>query len=207
MRIPFVLAACLALPACGSTRSDYGYGYDYGYGDREGYGRAESGYVGVSGLYSFEQFDTFPLFLGGTPISSTVDDSPGVGVRAGYRFTPQVAVEAAVDRVIGHDVSIRVPGFGTVHEDLESWSAGVQAKYFLDDGGVQPYLLGGIGWTQSELSDLDDSSSYARVGAGVDIYLDRDVALFLEASWNQGGELEGVDLDHIDAHVGVMFWF
>ena len=94
-----------------------------------------------------------------------------------------------------------------MHEDLESWSAGIQGKYFLGEGSVQPYLLAGLGWTQSELADLDDSSSYARVGAGVDFYLEENAAIFLEASWNQGGELEGVDLDHIDAHLGVAFWF
>lgn len=216
MRILYVLAACLALPACGTTRAlpaanlnpgpegRYDYGYDEDWG---GYGR-EDGYVGVSALYSIEQFDPFPLTLGGTPLSSSVDDSPGFGVRGGYRLSKEFAVEAAVDRVLGHEVSIRIPGpFGTVTEDLDTWNAGVQGKYYLAYGSVQPFLLAGAGWTKSEFGSLSDSGAYIRAGAGADFYLDKDVAVFFEASWNTGGEIEGVDLDHLDAHVGLLFWF
>jgi hypothetical protein len=183
------------------------------YGDYDDYGRSsrydrEGGYAIVTGMYSIEQFDSIPITFGGSPVDSTVDDSVGAGLRLGYRFDRTFAAELAIERQFGHEVSIRVGGpFGTLTEDLETWNYGVQGKAYLSGGSTQPYALLGFGYTESEFANLDESGEYVRIGTGVEFYLEDDAVLLFEASWNTGGEIGGVELDRIDLHVGLLFWF
>jgi hypothetical protein len=219
LALGLLLPACAAIPAppipapgLPRTVSDEGYGYDdseFDFGGSRGEYSREGGYGAIALLYSFEQFDSFPITFMGTPVSTTVDDSLGTAVRGGYRVSEEFAVELSIERALTYEVTARLPVFGKATLDLEMLTIWAQGKVYACGGSVQPYGVVGVGWWDAELENLDDSGVGLRAGAGVDFWLDRsgDSALFLEATFNTGAEIEGVDLDHFDVMAGLVFRF
>lgn len=186
------LCLCLALPACASTGDGWD---DTDFGGEDDFARPGT-YVGVSAVKGMEQFRN----LG--PLDASNSDV-GVGLRVGQRIDPRFAVEVAVDQVPGYELS--APGASA---DLDVTSVAVQGKYFFTEDRVQPYALFGLGWTEMDVdaAGLDNSEAFVRAGAGVDVYLSRNVALFGEATWNvPAGDLD--DAEHIDFQMGLLFRF
>ena len=211
------LCLCAALPACAAPRcpaqqdwaSGAGYGGGYGYGDPYGYGDAGDGagkawaregtYGGFSLQYSIDDFDV--------PPSLSVDNSPGFGFRIGQRLSDRFAVEGAFDYATGYEVTARSAFFGKETEDLTLWNLAVQGKAYLATDAVQPYLLAGVGFSRVSVDGESDEGVLARVGAGAEVPLSRDAALFGEATWNMLNMSDAVDLDHLAFQVGLLVRF
>lgn len=159
----------------------------------------EGPYIGISAIGAYEKFDT--------PVGSTIefdDSSAGLGIRFGYRTWANLAVELVAEN--SFDFGVTTPLGET---ELDIFSVGIQGKYFLLTEAFQPYALLGGGWTQVDVEgggSMDDNGAYVRIGAGFEMYLTRDVALFGEGHLNR--TLGGVkDFDHIDIQAGLIFRF
>jgi len=159
----------------------------------------EGPYIGISAIASFEQFDT--------PTGSTVtfdDSTAGLGIRFGYRTWANLAVEVVAENSFDFDV---MTPLGDAQLDI--FNVGIQGKYFLLTEAFQPYALLGGGWTQVDVEgggSMDDNGAYVRIGAGFELYITRDVALFGEGHLNR--TLGGVkDFDHVDIQAGFIFRF
>jgi opacity protein-like surface antigen len=190
MRADWMLAAAVVLPGCAMAQGGApvpGTGTDY----------ARTGpYAGFGILEGFEEFDP-PGGLNAT------DSDLGIAVRGGMRLNPNVAVEATIEDA--SEFRLRTPAGST---DLDIWSLGVQGKYFLATDKVQPYLLAGVGAARVEVDRFasDEEGGYFRLGFGSDFYVNRDVALFGEATYNHLlGDVR--DFDHVDVLIGVLVRF
>jgi opacity protein-like surface antigen len=190
-----VLAAAVALPACASPSAEGGW-YSGDPSGRMDFDRMGP-YVGLYGIQSMEAFDT-----SGTGLDAD-DSDVGIGVRGGLRLDRNLAVEASIESVDGYELSS-----GTASVDLELLNFVVAGKYYLVPGRIQPYVLAGLGWADADVDalNLDDSGSFARVGAGADLYLTPAVAAFGEVTYNRMfNDLD--DLDHYDLVIGLLFRF
>jgi hypothetical protein len=202
MKLLTALALALMLPACATSFAGEGReGKDGEWYPNSPTGIKEYGrkgpYASVGGVLSKENFDT-----SGTGLSAG-DSDLGFAFRVGARLEKNVAVELTAEDITGYTLK----GFGS-SVDLDLWSIGVQGKYFFSDEKVQPYALVGLGVAHADVDtfDLDDSGSYFRVGGGADIYINKDIAVFGELSYNRMmGDLK--DLDHIDFIVGLLVRF
>ena len=164
------LALVLALPE--SVRADEGYtrtGVYFGF---------HSMYMGE--LFESEIEDSLP------GVDLEVDDSKGFNARFGYRLFPWLALELQGDYYDDYNIEL----LGVDAAELGGWSASLIGKFYPFTGRIQPYLLGGGGYMQVDLSDQlglglseDSSGSVAQGGLGVDIYLTRHIVLNLESSY------------------------
>jgi hypothetical protein len=158
----------------------------------------EGPYIGISAIGSFEQFDS------PDPTVTFDDSTAGLGLRFGYRTWANLAVELVAED--SFDFKATTP-LGETKFDI--FNVGLQGKYFLLTEAFQPYALLGAGWTQVDEQSggaLDDNGAYVRIGAGFELYITRDVALFGEGHLNR--TLGGVkDFDHIDIQAGFIFRF
>lgn len=157
----------------------------------------EGPYIGISAIGSFEKWDVDP----GIEIDNS---SAGLGVRFGYRSWANLSVELVAEDSM--DFEIKTPAGKT---QLDVFSVGLQGKYYLATEAFQPYALLGGGWTQYDEQsggDFDDNGAYVRIGAGFELFVTKDVAIFGEGHLNR--TLGGVkDLDHIDIQAGLLFRF
>jgi opacity protein-like surface antigen len=111
----------------------------------------------------------------------------GFNVYGGFRFHPNVAVEAEFEMMPGSDVK----EFGLTAAEIETWAFTGNAKiFFLSDQMQQPFLLVGIGVLHAELKDtmglgLTESADDfgARFGGGVDHYFTENVALSVRVTY------------------------
>jgi outer membrane protein with beta-barrel domain len=199
MKLVLALSLALALPACAAMHPQQQGGEEWYPNSPTGvkeYGR-KGGYGSAGVIQSFENFDT-----AGTGLSAS-DSDVGFALRAGARLEKNVAIELSAESLTGF--GLRGAG-GSV--DLDMWSVGVQGKYFFSDQKIQPYGLFGFGVANAQVDDLsiDDDGTYIRLGGGADFYVNKDVAIFGEVSYNRMlGDLK--DLDHVDFIVGVMVRF
>lgn len=93
------------------------------------------------------------------------------------------------------------------NEDMDVWSFGVNALYhFNPDGSFVPYLTAGLGGMTFQLDNFDDDSDYKmNWGVGAKYFLNKDIALRMEArhiidlhsdrSWDRDGTSSD-DTDH-----------
>ncbi len=150
---------------------------------------ARSGwYVGIGGHAAFEQID-----------GGDFGDSGGIDAVAGYRLSPNVALEGHFD----WNSDFSDPGYftgtcntrpgpvtcqGALTIDVLSLTA--NAKLLLPFRRVQPFVLiggglmrGAVGAFQSQ-SDGETNAGYvARLGGGVDLYATRKLLLSLGVSY------------------------
>jgi len=100
--------------------------------------------------------------------------------RFGYRIARWVAVEGQYDFAGRYDAS-------GVEADLRLHTATVNARAYPREGLLQPYGLVGLGVMHANLDadagDASDEGFAMRVGAGVDLFADGIVTLFLETSY------------------------
>jgi opacity protein-like surface antigen len=186
------LGLALALPACASPA--FAPMDDGGSGD--GYGRPGL-YVAAGGFRGFENFDT-----AGSTIRAK-DSDIGFLVRGGIRIADPFAVEVSLEDARGFNLEQ-----GSSSLDVNIASVVATGKWYFATGMLQPYLLGGVGWARADVEtlDLDGTAAFFRVGAGVDLYISHNVALFGELNYNRmTGDLR--DLDHYDAVLGIMLRF
>jgi opacity protein-like surface antigen len=200
-----VLALTLALPACASVYAEGGSttnksGDDTWYAEsptgKKEYGR-EGGYAGIALVQGFENFDT-----AGTGVSAD-DSDVGFAIRGGWRTAEGLAFEGSLESVTGYELSA-----GPASIDLDFTSLSFAGKYYLSPDRVQPYAMVGFGWAwvDTDVAGLDDDAVFIRIGGGADFYLNKDVAVFGELSYNRmTGDLK--DLDHVDFVIGVLFRF
>jgi len=199
MKIPLAICLALALPACAAAPvQDYGTEYAEYTSMTETYSR-EGGYLGISAAYGVDNFDVAS--------GLSVDNSPGFGIRGGYRTSERFAIELAGESMTGYDLKVSNPFFGTQTGTLKTQELVVQAKAFLATKSVQPYVLAGLGYEHAEVDGDSDDGTLLRFGLGSDFYLSKDTALFVEGTWNSVSMKDFVDLDGVIFQVGVLFRF
>jgi opacity protein-like surface antigen len=144
------------------------------------------------------------LTLNGVTAIETIDrdgrTDAGIGVsgRIGYRVSPLLAVEAQSDWS---------GDFVDGPLDLTSTTLTANAKVYLAQQRLQPYLLAGIG---AQIADTNvsqsDTAFTARVGGGLDYYLSDRVGLTAEAAYViPTHELHG--FDYVSVGWGVFYRF
>jgi opacity protein-like surface antigen len=196
--LPWSLALALglaaSLPGCASAAAAPP-AMDDGSSSRD-YGRPGL-YVAVGAMRGFENFDT------AGPTLRAKDSDFGFVVRGGYHLGESAALEVSLEDARGFNLEQ-----GSSSLDVNIASVVAQGKWYFSDGMLEPYLLGGIGWARADVEtlDLDGNAAFLRAGAGVDLYLSHNIALFAEVNYNRmTGDLR--DLDHYDAVAGIVLRF
>lgn len=154
-------------------------------------------YIGVGGIYAHELFDDNGDFF---------KDSAGFNARLGYRFHPNIAIEAEGERVIGFDLK------GT-KADVETWVATINGKFFALTGQVQPFLLVGVGamvatadFNTNGFSNNTETDVVGRIGGGVDAYVTENWLVNFEVSYvSPRGDVD--DVDYLGVGGGIQYRF
>jgi opacity protein-like surface antigen len=141
------------------------------------------------------------------PDDSDVDEPFGVTGHVGYRLHPFFALEAAAQWLPESDID--VPGESD-SGSIESWTTTLNAKGYPLTGRVQPFGLVGLGVMLADASGagLDDTSYdfAARFGGGVDLFVNANLVLFVDASYVlPTGDLDQLDFVSIGAGLGWHF--
>jgi opacity protein-like surface antigen len=154
-------------------------------------------YFGAGGLFAIEDFDG----TGGLNFKN----SPGYNFRLGYRFHPNIAVEAMSERAVGFDLK------GLSGAEVNTWTTTLNGKFFALTGQFQPYGLFGIGAMQAQAkvpsaSNTNDFGFALRYGAGMDTYITENLVFNLEASYvHPQGKVE--DVNYVALGGGIQFRF
>jgi len=149
--------------------------------------------------------------------SAKVDNPLGVNGRAGYRMNSFFAAEVEFEWLA--ESNVESSGLGVA--GLDTWSVTANAKGFIltrlmHDLGIarlQPFALAGVGLMRSKIDDKADLDLSAknqdfavRVGAGLDLYITRNILGSLEVGWvlpTQGLR----DLDYVSFSWGLQYRF
>ena len=186
LSIPALATSALAEPA----DDDYG---------RPGFFAGAAMAVG-----NFTQIDD--VYQSFTENKIKVDTEVGVNVRVGYRLMPLLGVEAQYEWLPGPDITETDVG-----EVLDSSTMMVSANaklYLIRKELFQPYVLGGVGYLCGDDPEADGRRRgfAARMGAGVDIYATRNIAVAVDVHYIlPTGDVE--DLDYVSVGVGVQYLF
>ncbi len=202
MRLLLALALAMALPAC-ATAAGKGDKADENWDSRSPTGKTEywrkGGYAEVGVLQGFEHFSNQ-----GSGVSAQ-DSNLGFAIRGGWRVDKAVAVEVTVEDATGYTLKNPGPNPDT---NFDLWSFGIQGKYYFSDQRFQPFGLVGFGGSRASVSNGGGNvnGGFVRLGGGTEYYLNKDVALFGELSFNRmTGDLK--DFDHVDLVLGVLVRF
>ena len=140
----------------------------------------------------------------------SVGDSDVWSATLGVRFGPRLAVELVGERYDDLPIDLQV-GTTRLSGDLELWSAMLMGKVFLFPGRVQPYLTAGAGYLQgrAEFGNIDETGhlGLGRAGAGVDVYLSRNLVVGVQAAYSRGLGSDFEDLAFFTAGTSVMLRF
>jgi opacity protein-like surface antigen len=145
----------------------------------------------------------------GYTTSADVEVAVGADVRAGYRFHPRIAGEIQIQSLPQAQIEIG----GTDALDLETLVFTGNAKGYLLTGRFQPFVLVGGGLVHFEVEDdlgiessEKDEGFAARFGGGVDVYLNRNFVIALDADYVlTTGDADG--LDHVSFSAGLQYRF
>jgi opacity protein-like surface antigen len=145
-------------------------------------------YAGLNGVTGIETINN----------DGTTDVGIGVSGRLGYRFAPRFAVEAQ---------SEWSGDFVDGPFDLTSTTVTANAKLYLAEQQIQPYVMAGIG---AQIADTNvgpsETEFAARVGGGLDFYLNERFGLLGEVAYTiPTGELDG--LDYVSVGWGAFYRF
>ncbi|MFK7897724.1 MAG: porin family protein [Myxococcota bacterium] len=137
-----------------------------------------------------------------------VDPSVGLTARAGVRVTPQIAIEAQYEWMDDFETSVA----GNEIADTQTQALTGNVKGYLATGRIQPYVMAGAGFLTARSDDprtnfqRTDTDFAARVGGGIEFYLNESVGLSVDSSYVlTAGDVK--DLDYVSAGVGVFFRF
>lgn len=131
--------------------------------------------AGASVSAAFEDFD-----------EGSWDDTGAIGLFAGYRFHPNIGIDARFEQTGDFDGDI-----GPFDVEADLWTLSAMGQFFLLTEQFQPYLLGGFGIGEVDV-DLDPGPSgdetdpFARVGVGLDSYATPNFVIGAEAAYNFG---------------------
>ena len=154
--------------------------------DDDGFSRSGP-YIGIGGVYTQNGLieDEFDDALP-SGVDVDVDDSAGVNAVVGYRMLPWLAGELQYEYVDGYDVTaVSGPLKQTI--EIKSHVLTANLKAIVPIWRVHPYLLVGAGMVRWEFDEKgnvpgglvsDGETDFAgRAGAGVDVYLTRNIVL------------------------------
>lgn len=103
----------------------------------------------------------------------------GLNLRAGYRFHPNVAIEALYEQVIQFDADQAT--------DRDTWSLMPNAKIFIVEGFCEPYVSIGAGLMKANAQrtpNIDDGFGFAgRFGLGADFYATENIFIETEVAY------------------------
>jgi len=154
-------------------------GNPYGYVDRSG------PYIGfAAALAGMVRLDD--EIKDETGVNTDTNLSPGLQARAGYRFHPLLGVEADFEWL----AKFKVEGPVKIG-DIKVWSLTADAKLFLPHWrNGQVFLLAGAGVLGADFNDslglgtsADATGFAARFGAGVDVYITKNITVTVGASY------------------------
>lgn len=139
-----------------------------------------------------------------------IDPSVGIGVRAGYRLGPRLAIEGHFEWMNEFDIAFEnadrtQPNVSSELGTVESWTGTVNLRAYALTGRVQPYALVGVGVLRFDsvntseraplgspagrpiftlnISDEDGVGFAARLGGGIEMFVTDDVAIVVGASY------------------------
>lgn len=166
-------------------------------------------FVGVGGVYAnnlFEQeLKDLVGFVG--PVTS-LTDSGGVNVRAGYRALSWLALEAQYEWVDGLGVVLA----NTIEvAEFRPQSVTANIKWILPFWRIQPYALTGFGvafWEVETIEalggeKLSGTGFAARLGIGADFYITENLALTAEGA----GVLNTQEFQFTDSSLDKLYYF
>lgn len=137
-----------------------------------------------------------------------VDPSVGLTARVGVRVTPHIAIEAHYEWMDNFETSVA----GNTIADTQTQTLTGDVKGYLATGRVQPYLMAGAGFLTAKSDDpttnfqRTDTDFVARVGGGVEFYLNESVGLSVDTSYVlPAGDVK--DLDYVSVGAGIFFRF
>jgi opacity protein-like surface antigen len=158
--------------------------------DEEDYARTGV-YVGGYGIVDFTRNGDTDRGYG----SENTMIGGGANLRLGWRESPSLAYELEVEWID----STGDTAYGTL-----VW--GANARFYLLDQAIQPYVLMGVnGMTAKALSNRDTDWAF-RHGLGVDFYLTENIAVGAEGTflWGTGRFWKQY---HLTAGLGVLYRF
>lgn len=135
------------------------------------------------------------------------DATVGFELYGGYRFHPNLALEAEFELLPETDID--VSGVGKI-ADLESWTLTANGKFFPLTGPVQPFVLLGLGVMDAEVNVgpfSDEATGFAtRFGGGVDLYATENIVFSAGVDYVlPTGDVE--DLDYVSYGGGFQYRF
>jgi hypothetical protein len=140
---------------------------------------------------------------------SGVTTRPGISGRGGYRFHPHFSGEAQFEWFPSREIERGGLNVGK----LETVTATANAKGYLLNGRLQPYLLTGIGLMHSRIHDTKTAGVsgtsddfLARFGGGVEFYVYPESVLTFEADYMLPTG-DSSDLDHVLVSLGFQYRF
>jgi opacity protein-like surface antigen len=174
-------------------------------------------YVDRSGAYI--GFST--ILAGMVELDDELEDDVGIDVdsdltwglqaRAGYRVHPLFGAEVNFEWLA--ELDVETEDIGTLGE-LELWTLTADAKLFLPNWkNAQFFVHAGAGVLEAEFTDdrgfgisEDELDFAARFGAGMDIYLTRNVTVTVGASYVfPTGDVK--HLDYVSGNAGLQYRF
>ena len=140
------------------------------------------------------------------PFDVTIDDAPGYGVRLGYRFAPNWALEGFLARTRADLVTGSDELFGGQEKigeiDLTTTEVSVEGSF--GNSRMVPFLAGGIGAMRLD-PKLEGTSADTRFvgnfGGGFKLFFTPQVALRFDARWHSvdiGGDTHHHDCYYYD---------
>jgi opacity protein-like surface antigen len=182
----------------------------FGQGESESPDFARPGfYVGLGATLAVQNFDLDEAEDTAKANIDVEDTAPGLDVRAGYRFHPNIAAELHYQTWA--EFGFEVEGDGTQESQINTWSLMANLKAFPLTGRIQPYGLLGLGALRVGLDDdfdlgipSNDTNFCGRLGFGLDFYLAEHSLIYFESSYllTTGG---GDTFDLIPLTVGIQY--
>lgn len=167
-------------------------------------GAAEDGklinYVGVSGAVTVQSLDeeqTIDKFTIPPTPAVEFDDSWGIQIRAGHKYSDKLTAEAVFEYTAPFEALS-----GADSDELDVLALTVNAKMTAANyEKFTPYLVGGLGVMnahedikyQGASSETTDWGLCVRIGAGIDYPLKDGLSVNFEAAYNSGLG----DVDHV----------
>jgi len=177
--------------------------------------RSSNYYVGIGGSYAFENFD-----IDEDDVDLDFDDTWGLNIKAGYRFSEQLALEFNFDYLYEFeaDDTERISGIPVpVEAELQIITYMIVGKFWPwpSPGAVKPFFDVGIGLMDADLDvevvEIDVGSESetdfcAKLGGGVDFFLDQNVSIGAEGSYVWGfGDLD--EIEYFNLTFGIAYHF
>jgi opacity protein-like surface antigen len=168
-------------------------------------------YIGIGGSYAFENFDA------DDDIDLDFDDTWGLNVKAGYRFSEQLALEFNFDYLSEFEADTRVRMFVPAEAELQIITYMIVGKFWpwLSPGAVKPFFDVGIGFMDADLDievlEIDvgwesETDLCAKLGGGVDFFIAPNVSIGAEGSYVWGfGDLD--EIEYFNLTLGIAYHF